>query len=679
MKPATVDFNLIESITVQYLRNKTNLMNIRKFIPKWNDSLKQKYCLLILFYCLSVSASLLHAQNTKILSGLCKQDILKEKLLDIDSFKPVPAYGDSYWKDSIPEVMRLSYIREAEKYLNTRWESINLVYFSDFKENGDRNRYQDFIFSKRDKLLALAMGEIMEGKGRFMNDILNGLFSVCEETWWGIPAHYNAKVPQPELQTLALFSGETGGMMSWLYYMFKDPIRRFSPLLEQRILSEISRRVLQETLNRKEWWRTASMNWNPWICSNWMACVLFAEPDNEKRVQYMRLILESLDAFIDGYPDDGGCDEGANYWDRAAGSLYDCLILLRKATGGYVDLSHNTKVRLMGDYLCKMNIGNGYFVNFADAAPQLTPHVDWYPYGLYFNNKELLSMTAQTASEKNYFENPAAVYTSVYLYLLNRELTLLSHLSSLKASEGENVLLFDSWLPRIQVLTARSVRNSTEGLFLATKGGHNAESHNHNDVGSFIVYADGQPLFIDPGVGTYRKETFDNSTRYKIWSMQSGYHNLPQINGTDQMQGRQFAASDVRADIGRRSVVFRLDLAKAYPEAAKVRKWIRTVDFTRNKRISVTEEYQLSERTGESTLMFMSKVKPEIKDGVVEYTVNGKTYGLYYDTKDLEASYEKLRLEDKKFVDMWGELYRLKLRIKSASLTGTVKYTIKKL
>ena len=653
-------------------------MKPRMFAFRLKQVINPGLCLGLLFCCLPAAVPVVHAQPDKILSVLCKEDVLKEKLLGIDRFKPVPAYGDSYWRDSIPEIMRLSYIREAEKYLNTGWESINIIYFSDFRENGDRDRYQNFIFSKRNKLLALAMGEIMEGKGRFMNDILNGLFSVCEETWWGVPAHYGPKMPQPELQTLALFSGETGGMMSWMYYMFKEPIRRFSPLLEKRIQSEISRRVLEESLNRKEWWRTASMNWNPWICSNWMACVLFAEPDNEKRVRYMRLILESLDAFIDGYPEDGGCDEGAHYWDRAAGSLYDCLILLNKATDGYVDLSQNRKVSLMGDYLCKMNIGDGYFVNFADAGPRLTPHVDWYPYGLYLNSRQLQSMTAKTAFEKKYFEDPASVYTSAYLYMLNRELILLSHLSRLKSSEGQNVLLFDSWLPRIQVLTARSVRNSTEGLFLAAKGGHNAESHNHNDVGSFIVYADGHPLFIDPGVGTYRKETF-NSDRYKIWSMQSGYHNLPQINGVDQMQGKQFAAGDVRTDIKNRRVVFSLDLAGAYPETAKVDKWVRTIDFVRNRRIEITEDYRLSGKTGVTSLMFMSNVRPEIEEGVVKYAVGGNLYGLYYDADDLEASYEKLDLDDGKFVDMWGEVYRLKLKIKSSSLAGTVKYTIKKL
>ena len=80
-----------------------------------------------------------------------------------------------------------------------------------------------------------------------------------------------------------------------------------------------------------------------------------------------------------------------------------------------------------------------------------------------------------------------------------------------------------------------------------------------------------------------------------------------------------------------------------------------------------------------TSLMFMSNVRPEIEEGVVKYAVGGNLYGLYYDADDLEASYEKLDLDDGKFVDMWGEVYRLKLKIKSSSLAGTVKYTIKKL
>lgn len=97
----------------------------------------------------------------------------------------------------------------------------------------------------------------------------------------------------------------------------------------------------------------------------------------------------------------------------------------------------------------------------------------------------------------------------------------------------------DFWLPGLQVMGARSHSDSDKDLYVAAKGGHNAESHNHNDVGNFIVYADGSPLLIDIGVETYTAKTF-SSNRYDIWTMQSQYHNLPTINGVQQKDGREY-------------------------------------------------------------------------------------------------------------------------------------------
>lgn len=630
-----------------------------------------------LFLIVSATCFTAESQTSKEISSKCTVENLQKHLVAPCKFSPVPVWRSSYWKDSIPEPMRKSYIEAGEKHIGTKWETTNIALFSDFRENGDRERYEQFIFSKRNRLIALAMAEIMEGKGRFMNDILNGLFSVCEETWWGVPAHYGPKMPTPDNQTLDLFNAETGGIMAWMLYMFREPITQFSPYLEARIQNEISRRILEEADKKTEWWRSASMNWNPWICSNWMACVLFAEPDRSKQIKYMRLIDESLDGFIDGYPDDGGCDEGAHYWDRAAGSLFDCLNLLSCATGGFAEFSSTEKIRLMGDYLCKMNIGNGYFVNFADAAPKLTPQVEWFTSGLYMNNKELISMTANTAEKNKYFEKPARTFTSTYLYTFNRELMLLSKLSEFKKYKGANVLLLDSWLPRIQVMTARSKKNSTDGLFVAAKGGHNNESHNHNDVGHFIVYADGQPLLIDPGVGTYRKETFNSATRYKIWSMQSGYHNLPQINGTDQQYGSQYAAKNVSAKISSQRAVMNMDIAGAYPKEAMVKSWKRIICLNRGKDLTVTEKYELEKYIRPTELMFMTQAEPNVGKDRVTFNIKGKVYGISFNPNELKASYEELKLDDKKFVYMWGKIYRVKLTVVSKESNGEIKYSIK--
>ena len=83
-----------------------------------------------------------------------------------------------------------------------------------------------------------------------------------------------------------------------------------------------------------------------------------------------------------------------------------------------------------------------------------------------------------------------------------------------------------------------------ERLFLAVKAGDNADSHNHNDVGSFIVYKDGLPVFIDIGVESYTKKTF-SPQRYEIWTMQSAWHNLPSFDGVMQKDGEHYHAVDV--------------------------------------------------------------------------------------------------------------------------------------
>ncbi len=102
----------------------------------------------------------------------------------------------------------------------------------------------------------------------------------------------------------------------------------------------------------------------------------------------------------------------------------------------------------------------------------------------------------------------------------------------------------DTWLPVIEVMAARDQAGSAHGWYVAAKGGHNNESHNHNDIGEFVVYRDGLPLLIDAGVETYSRKTF-SPQRYEIWTMQSAYHNLPTIDGVQQAPGEQFAARDV--------------------------------------------------------------------------------------------------------------------------------------
>jgi len=50
---------------------------------------------------------------------------------------------------------------------------------------------------------------------------------------------------------------------------------------------------------------------------------------------------------------------------------------------------------------------------------------------------------------------------------------------------------------------ARENEGSSKGFYFSAMGGHNDESHNHNDVGTSILIYNGNPVLVDVGSGAY--------------------------------------------------------------------------------------------------------------------------------------------------------------------------------
>jgi hypothetical protein len=316
------------------------------------------------------------------------------------------------------------------------------------------------------------------------------------------------------------------------------------------------------------------------------------------------------------------------------------------------------KIQRMAAYAYKTYIGNDYCVCFADAhenkAVQQVNIV--YPFGLWLNDQTMRAFGAYLGQRKQVLSNPAALFDkSGNFPTLGRELFFLRHIREFMAEQPHEPLLKDVWLPDLQIMTARR-----GNLYVAMKGGHNGESHNHNDVGSFIVYSNSEPLFIDPAVGEYTAQTFGKG-RYDIWTMQSQFHNLPQINGVDQKDGKSFAAKVVSHKNGQLT----LDIAAAYPNEAAVKSWKRTVS-ARATGISVVEDYELDACRQPTRLMLMALSPTALQH-------------LHYDKRQLEVTVEDISDKlDPVLKKMWGpQMFRIILTVKSAKLKDQIKYTIK--
>ena len=437
---------------------------------------------------------------------------------------------------SAQSLNRQSYVAYGESYLSQPWETLSRQSFARFKADGNRVEYEGQVFERRRHLAALAMAEIVEGKGRFLQQIVVGIDSMLQEPWWGIPAHYDAAVPQYGKQTVDLFNAESAALLAWTCSRLERPLTKIRPTLPAKVSKEIHHRMLEPALASKYWWKSAGMNWTPWICSNWLACLYLYESDEERMQKAVTEIEGCMKAFIDSYPDDGGCDEGTGYWDRAAASYFECLYLLdlikNDEMANVTMLSYKRdKVARMGAYIYNMYIGNDYVVTFADAhsnksVVQLNV---LFPFADFTGDKKMAGFAAFIAKKSDFWNNPSNLYANSGNFpTLGRELLLMQYIDKLQATKAAEPKS-QSFYPHLNVATMRS----KGGLFVAFKGGNNGESHNHNDLGTFEIFADGKPLFIDCGVGEYTSKTFSNE-RYDIWTMQSQYHNCPQVNGVNQ-------------------------------------------------------------------------------------------------------------------------------------------------
>lgn len=627
----------------------------------------RKYIVLTVMLVLSVR--LLFAQH--LLSGRYTTAQLTEKLIPYAGWEPFPhTENRAGWQKADPTI-GAAVIKKAEAYLNYEWPGIPAVKSLLIIRTGNRSEYQEISNKKREVLGTLLLAEVYENKGRFIDPVVNGVWSICEESFWGTPAHLPRSfdgLMDVSAPFVELFSAETATLLAWVDYFLGKQLDQVSPQLRKRIYYETNRRIFEPLMTKHHGWMSTNAqgrrpnNWNPWICSNWLNAVLLLEKNDSKRVAAVAKILGVLDEFLDPYPADGGCDEGPGYWGAAAASLYDNVSLLNLATKGAFDYVYaDRKVAEMGRFIYRAQISERYFLNFADADPQPGMAASMiYRFGKDIKDTAMMRFGAYYL--KN--ENPSAMRGYHYF----RHLFVLFMQDELKHAEKGLALPADWWWPDLQVMIARDKRGSTDGFFVAAKGGNNDESHNHNDIGNYIVYYDGLPVLIDIGRGTYTAKTFSGK-RYDIWYNRSDYHNVPSVNGYPQSAGSRFKAENVVYGSSPSHSSLAMDISASYPGDAGIKKWHRSIRLNRGKNVQIEDLIQLK-ADGQVTEHLMTCYPAElVKPGVLVIHRNeggvAKDFYLYYPAKSLTASVEKVPLEteeDGGVKQKWGDnIYRINL------------------
>ena len=604
------------------------------------------------------------------------------------TWQPVPAYADRAAWTGVREAAREWALARAAALRGTAWPQLLAHHYGRFRVDGNRRAYEGLYFGRRSRIVTHVLAALVGGADADLQEVIDGLWLVCEESSWCIPAHErnalaeDVGLPDPRRPFIDLFAADTAGMIAWTQVVLGDDLAAASPPLARRLPDEVRRRILDPFRTRHWHWQggdglPAPNNWNPWIHSNILSAALVFERDHADLYETVNRTVSGLDHFLDGYPADGGCDEGVGYWWKAGASLFDCLEILRDATGGRFDAFDIPVLRGIARYPLVAHIAGTWKVNFGDGSALGTQGENvhaLYRFGQRLGDEDIVR---HARSERIPLDDASAPNMSPMRLFP----ALLDGGWASTEEPAEPYLSAAEYLPDTGVLTAREHPGSTDGLYLAAKGGHNGESHNHNDVGTFTLAFDGRPLLIDIGVGEYTRKTF-SPQRYEIWTMRSTYHNLPEINGVEQAPGREHRAGAATAAIDDSRAGYGLDLAAAYPQEAGVEHWRRTSTLHRGHgseshgRIVITDEWSLrpSANTLSWSLMTADPVDISVP-GRLAWPERG--FVVDYDPGGTEADVEEIPIDDIRLTPVWGKrVWRIRLTSEHAPSRGTFTLTM---
>lgn len=616
-----------------------------------------------------------------ILSKAFSQNELQNKLSNIAAWRLEQKNNYLQKVAALPDSVKARLVKEGDKGLKYDWPALPASLYLDYKITGTRYNFERKNNERRKVLNELAVAAIITKDKKYIPQIANGIWTLCEQSTWVLPAHIVVQkektgLPDPYEVVIDLGSGTAAAQLSMIQFMLSDELDAYSKGIGKRVFAELNKRIFQPYLTRNDFWWMGFTgqpvnNWNPWVNTNVLMTALYSSLKADSVGLIIGKTVKSTDIFVNQYPDDGGCDEGPSYWSEAGGKLMRFIHVLNKLISTSIDWKQQQLIYNMGSYISKVHIGDNNFVNFADAFSKSIPDPESvYSYGTLFNDAPLKSFGAYLFGlQKQKLDNGNIIdfleTTSIY-----DSLTTVPPIAPLPAV---------SWFGDRQVLTARTKSESTNGLFLAVQGGHNAESHNHNDIGNFIVYANNTPVFVDAGVGSYTAQTF-SSKRYELWNMQSVWHNCPTINGVMQKEGIQYKATNVVYAKNTLGVSVSMDIALAYPTEAAVKKYERKFDFDQSKNtIQLFENYEMLEWKSPLVQSFLVFIKPTIeKPGQLSFALqDGSSVAFNYDAKLFDIAIEDKLLDDERISGIWGkQLYRIQLVAKGNKKAGKHNFSI---
>ena len=180
-----------------------------------------------------------------------KSDIatLKSSLLLNQKWVTYPKYPDRNGWDALTLGVKDEIVKKGEAALNYEWKVVKATDYLEFDKSGSRTIMEIPFNSNNSALADLVLAELAEGKGRFMDQIVNGVWHTCEMTSWALSAHIGREqkektaLPSFKENIIDLTSGDMGEFLSWTWFFLKDEMDKIQPLVGERLRKNLQERI----------------------------------------------------------------------------------------------------------------------------------------------------------------------------------------------------------------------------------------------------------------------------------------------------------------------------------------------------------------------------------------------------------------------------------------------------
>jgi len=532
-----------------------------------------------------------------------------EQILGGEERRPLPPASDgAAWQ----EVASRPWVRDALPALLERAERIaeagltpvRATDYLSFFRTGLRDAHNASAGRRTGAIALLTVAECLTRQGRFMDALLDQSWAAAEETSWVMPPHLRDggkhMLPDAASPEIDLRAATLGRTLAEMIYVLGPQMDAVTPRWRERIQFELRRQVIQPFLNDSFFWQKTTSNWNAVCHDGVVATALLGGFDVETQARVLHAALNGSRRFLEGFTPDGGCTEGPGYWAYGVGHYCSLAYYVDCASGGRVDLLADPLVREVLKYAVGVVMTGRKVANFADCPPEVG-----------FRSAAI----AWAAGKLGASETQALASSRGGRY-------------GLRSGVLETVLAgppmdfrppAEFFLPKLMLLVARVADRGGDELVLAAKGGHNAEHHNHNDVGAFIVHWHGESLICDLGAPSYTRQLFSDR-RYELLATRGRGHDVPIVNGIEQQAGKHYRAEDFRLERSADAIGVSMELAKAYPPEAGLSSLRRRIILHRHGEgmVRLEDEVRFSSGSGTYELPLYTEGRFEpAGDGVV--------------------------------------------------------------